>query len=204
MVQRHPKQKRPTLPVSDLLEVGTPDIYYGVQQALQNEGVLLIDLDTREIIEGQVNVSDIGLILASKPLKGGHQMGFVQSTLSDTSIYKKEDIDAVLVLDQGSQTPNGPFYLLIQVIDDDEVEVWRKTALTVANKFVFRHQGQLHPGVFFGITSLSRSNGLDNSARRTALRKIQQFGDNFVSGISSTQVHNQEPSDDSGDEEGEF
>ncbi len=93
----YPKKKVATLPFSDLVETGSPDLFYSVQQALQNEGVLLIDLSSGDIIEGQVNIPSVGMIAGNKPVNVKRQMGFVQPTLPGSVEVEKADIDAVLI-----------------------------------------------------------------------------------------------------------
>ena len=83
------KKKDLIIRLQDLIEIGAPDLYFSVQQALQNENVLLIDLGTGTVIRGQVNTPEIGLISQRKPLKTVRQMGFVQSTLSDSVEIEK-------------------------------------------------------------------------------------------------------------------
>ena len=190
----HPKRKIASLPSSDLIEFGSPDIFYDTQKAFQDQGVTLIDLDTGQPINGQVNISDIGMIEPGKPLKVIHQMGFVQPSSENDLDYVKTDIDAVLVFDQSSQRPGEPFYLLIQVVEHDDVDLWTEICLAVARKFVVKSQGNLSPKVIFGITSLSRGLALDSSARNTALRKIRSYTLDAIDSISDSALI---PEDDS-------
>lgn len=184
----YPKKKVATLPFSDLVETGSPDLFYSVQQALQNEGVLLIDLYTGDIIEGQVNIPSVGMIAGNKPVKVKHQMGFVRSTLPNSIEIEKADIDAVLVLDAESQEPGRPLYVLIQVVDVDEMDLWNSLALTVARQFILKTRDGLQPEVVFGVTSLSRRNGQDSSARNASLRKIRNFSLLGTDSISDTEI----------------
>jgi len=180
----YPKKKVATLPFSDLVETGSPDLFYSIQQALQNEGVLLIDLYTGEIIEGQVNIPSVGMIAGNKPVKVKHQMGFVQSTLLGSAEIEKADIDAVLVLDAEAQEPGRPLYILIQVVEVGEMDLWNSLALAVARQFILKTLDGLQPEVIFGVTSLSRSNDKDSSARNAALRKIRNYSLIGVDSIS--------------------
>lgn len=179
-----PKRKRPSLPSSVLIEFGSPQIYYDAQEAFQYEGVLLVDLEAGTVISGQVNVSDIGLVEPGKTLKVIHQMGYVQPSSENEIAYAKMDIDAVLVLDQSSQRPGEPFYLLIRVVEHEDIDLWSDLALRVARKLVTSSQGHLTPKVTFGITSLSRGVSLDSSARNTALRKIRTYSLDTIKCIS--------------------
>lgn len=182
------QRKRHTIPASELVESGSVDLFYSVQQALQNEGVNLIDLHSGDIIEGQVNISSVGLIDGNKPVKLQRQMGFVQATSSDSIEFEKRDLDAILVFDQNAQKQGGPLYLLIQVVDYDDMDFWNQTSLAVARRFIVNVHGSRYPEVFFGVTNLSRSNGTDSSARNAALRKIRNYSLHGVDSISDTEI----------------
>jgi hypothetical protein len=182
------QRKRHSIPTSELVETGSVDLFYSVQQALQNEGVHLIDLYSGDIIEGQVNIPSLGLIDGHKPLKPRQQMGFVQATSLDSIEFEKKDLDAVLVFDQNAQKQGGPLYLLIQVVDYDDMDFWNQISLTVARRFIVNVHSSRYPEVFFGVTSLSRSNGKDSSARNAALRKIRNYSLNGVDSISDTEI----------------
>jgi len=182
------KKKVATLPFSDLVETGSPDLFYSVQQALQNEGVLLIDLISGDIIEGQVNIPSVGMIAGNKPVNMKRPMGFVRSTLPGSIEIEKADIDAVLILNEEAQEPGRPLYVLIQVVDVDEIDLWNSLALTVARRFILKTRDGLQPEVVFGVTSLSRSSGKDSSARNAALRKIRNYSLNGVDSISDTEI----------------
>ena len=197
----YPKKKVATLPFSDLVETGSPDLFYSVQQALQNEGVLLIDLSSGDIIEGQVNIPSVGMIAGNKPVNVKRQMGFVQPTLPGSVEVEKADIDAVLILNEEAQEPGRPLYVLIQVVDVDEMDLWNSLALTVARQFILKTRDGLQPEVVFGVTSLSRSNGKDSSARNAALRKIRNFSLLGTDSISDTEIPSDEDSYDDDDSE---
>lgn len=186
--RRYFKIKNTSFPLSELIEIGSPDLYYSVQQALQNEGVLLIDLYTGDTIEGQVNISSIGLIAGQKAHKPKRQTGFIQSNLPGALQFEKRDLDAILTFDQNAQKQGDPLYLLIQVVDHDEMPFWSQVAIVVAKKFIVKENGVRLPEIFFGVTSLSRSNGINASARNAALHKIRGYSLDGVDSISDMAI----------------
>ncbi len=192
------KKKNLIIRLQDLIEIGAPDLYFSVQQALQNENVLLIDLGTGTVIRGQVNTPEIGLISQRKPLKTVRQMGFVQSNSLADLIHKKQNIEAVLSLDLASQDNKDSLYLQIQVIDEADLELWKEISITVGLNFVYEIKGKPLPEVIFRLSPLSRSTGEDTSASDAALRKIQRYGSDDTSAISGYSLM---PDNDEGDDD---
>ncbi|KKS93509.1 MAG: hypothetical protein UW68_C0006G0011 [Candidatus Collierbacteria bacterium GW2011_GWB1_44_6] len=182
----------PTLIASDLVELGLPDLYYQVQALLQAQGVTLIDIETGQIINGQVNIMEVGMIEAGKPRKIRHQLGYIQPTLPDEIVYERPDVDAVLIMDEKNQEIGRPLYLLVQVIEQINVEKWKSILWEVAKKMIKNIRGSRQPQVVFGVTSLSCGDGLDDSARNTALRKVQGYGGQNTNGVSDMVIHIEE------------
>lgn len=201
---RKKKKRLPQLLVSDLVHVDSPSLFYQVQQAFQNHGVHLINLDTGEVILGQINVSDIGLLEAehhSFKLQR-RETGFIQKLDDNLIVYDRSDIEAVLVFE--AQNPNGPLSFLIQVIDDQNIDRWSELALTVAKEFVSHHQKALRPEVVFTVTSLSRGNHRDSSAKNAILRKIQGYGFDSSDAVSSITLDIEDDFEDEDDEGEDF
>lgn len=188
----HPKRKVFTPPAgkdvdySELIIHDLPTVYFDVQSVLQALGVYLIAMNTGEIINGQVNVDEIGLTEPGKPPKIRHRLGYVQPPASDKQIFEKGDIDAVLIFNPNLQKQDGPLFLIIQAVRNEDVDVWTDLALTVTRNLVLRDKKTraLIPLVKIGISSLSQGNDAEKSAQRVALQQEHNFGFEFPPLIS--------------------
>ncbi len=179
------KLKNSSFPISGLIDMGSPDLFYSVQQALQNEGILLVDLYTGDVIEGQVNIPNIGMIIGTKTAISKRQMGFIQGSSPKSTEFDKRDLDAVLIFDQTIQRVGDALSLIIQVVDFDDMALWGEISLRIARQFIYKEGTNRVNEIFFNITSLSRSNGIDASARNAALREVRGYSLEGTDSISN-------------------
>jgi hypothetical protein len=109
-----PRKKQVTFDIA----INQHNIYFAVQKAFQESGVHLVDLETNEIIKGQVNITDVGLIRANqlKP-KFRQTFGFVPKFEPVTKM-EVEAVEATLTILQNPE--NVPVPLLICVVDDNK------------------------------------------------------------------------------------
>ena len=168
-------RKKQTLPFAACVSVGTNPEYFQVQIAIQNLGYLLIDLETGEIIDGQVSLSMVGIIDPRKPHPPARRLGFVQPVDSDSSSLSGSRVDAILSV-QESQ-PGDPALFTVDVVDNAEVELWGTQAHQICQQFAVKIKRSLTPSVIIGVYGLCIPNEKNpQSARDAVLRRYQKYG----------------------------
>lgn len=180
-------KKKPSEPKMVLdVELLTPEVFFAVEKAFQDQGITLVDLATGTPIDGQINALDIGMIHPDTPTtKAKPGFGFIPSVKQEQ--LKKRDVDAVLC-----QHPEAGFQsstpVLIKVVRDEDMSKWLVLLSQIAGNFPVKSGRKNICAVAFSITSLSKSNGPDGSATTAVLRTVQGYGFGSASGVSNTEI----------------
>ena len=179
MTQKSAKRPRnkPELPFDDCVSIENPTVYFQIQKTLQEMGIVLIDLDTGNVINGQVYLTKIGLINPQKPRPVKRRMGFVQSPGTEINDYSGFDVDAVLIFQEASSSSENPYLFLLSVVDNIEVNSWSKVAHHLCQQFAIKVKRKLIPTVTIKVGGLCVPDTQDpGSAKNAMLRKFQKYG----------------------------
>lgn len=155
------------------IDLLTPDVFYQLQKALQDEGVTLIDLDEGTVVHGQINSIEIGLVHPSTPRKIKRPLGFITS--SKVEYQEKRDIDAILVQFPESLTADGAYPFMFKILLDPDIDMWLDLIAKIAPQFIVKIRGRLKPTVYFSVTSLGIAGQDKENMLELLRRKLQHF-----------------------------
>lgn len=175
---RFPRAPYPT--IETLIDYANPELYYSAQYLLQENGVILVDLETGQHISGQINTPRIGMIAkVDKQVKQG-SFGFVPvpSTKQKKQKPKKpQNVDAILLCESIRVEDGHPLLLVVQVVDHRYIESWVEMLYEISSALSTKVHGKMVPQISFGVTSLCTPSEKDNnSTKNSVLRQNQGYG----------------------------
>lgn len=177
--RKSPKKTSEKAVVTVDVDIITPDVFYAVQLALRDAGVIFVDTDTGNEIDGQVNFLDLGMIHPDSPRKVRRSLGFVPDK---EVIYATQNLDATLHQYPEGNLAGKPVPLLIKVVAEEDVPKWLDLIAQIAPLFIIKSRGKYKPTVYFSITSLCIAGSDPEATKKAVLRKIQGYGqdDNII------------------------
>lgn len=150
---------------------------YNIQNQIKEFGVDFVDLNTGEIIKGNIYIDTLGMIVKKKIKKVKKQketpLIFFYHHLKEKSSF---DIEATINIYQ-PQNQNDPTIFTIQIIDEGNLKFWQRMVVEIGKVYLSqRASGEILPEVIFHLIPLTIPDPTDpESAIQAMLGNIQRY-----------------------------
>lgn len=153
-------------------------LLFSVQQAFQEKGVTLVDLNNGHLVYGQVNIDTIGMVLDLKEDKKVDRGGTANNFLIPPKKHKKiVDVEATLNIYEPSDSAE-PVIFTIQVVNENHLDRWIEIIQEVGCQYIYLDEFQNKvTEAIFRVVALAMPDPTDttNSAVNTMLGNIQRY-----------------------------